>query len=284
MSNWQCPDCDSFNPETVDHCLTCGSHRTGDAQKVDGTPAAYQVTCPKCEGNNPPTRPLCQWCGEKLPAEAFPEEAAPPPTSAGSTRANSLGKSGRPQGPAQGSASVGPAGNAVNARPPSPAARDNAFMPVSTAETELAASKRREHSKAARPCFACGTMMEPDEWTLVAGPRLLCPYCFHEEFGTKAQSDPEKAASNQVDNTGNAADSAGGRAGQLEPSSENANKGPAYEWRAGAGFLVTGLLCLIGGGVVTYLWTFTWGFTPLAAGIVLTGAGIMKAKPDPKQP
>lgn len=279
MNNWQCPDCDSFNPETVDNCLTCGSNRTGSTQKVDGTPAAYQVTCPKCEGSNPPTRQLCQWCGERLPAEAFPEETAPPAPSAPSAN---LGENGRPQGSARNSASMGRAGNAVDTRPPSPAGRDNAFMPVSTAETELAASKRREHSKAARPCFACGTMMEPDEWTLVAGPKLLCRYCFHEEFGSKAQTDPEKAASNHGDNTGNTADSAGGQVNQHGPSSEKAKRGPAYEWRAGAIYLVSGLLCLIGGGVVTYLWTFTWGFTPLAAGVVLTGAGIFKAKPDQK--
>ena len=85
MSNWQCPDCDSFNPETVDDCLTCGSHRTGNPEAVDGTPEAYEVECPNCEGNNPPTRRRCQWCAtvfltrcsQTTPRLRFPLAASP---------------------------------------------------------------------------------------------------------------------------------------------------------------------------------------------------------------
>lgn len=265
MKKWQCPDCDSFNPETVDNCLTCGSHRTGAFQTVDGTPADLQVACPHCDGKNPPTRSLCQWCGKTLPAEAFPQmDQSQEQAQKGSqpmTESNQL--SGAPD-PAR-----------VTGQPP-PGAM-NAFMPVSTEETDLAAQKRQEGSKSSRPCFSCSVMMEPDEWVLVAGPKLLCRVCFHEEFGARA--DEKRGGDYAIPDSGNAYKSKPHKdtetdAMDAKNAADTAVRG--LNLRGAAAYLGTGLLCLAGGGVVTWMWTFTWGFTPLAAGAVLTAFGLVK--------
>ena len=304
MSNWQCPDCDSFNPETVDDCLTCGAHRTGNRETVDGTPEAYQLECPNCEGNNPPTRRRCQWCGHELPEAALPEDTAPevpidglpgPGAPARGERAPAPGGR-RPQpaaASASASASVSPSAPAP--RPSSAFPRDSAgaFMPVSTEETELAATKRKPHTDAARPCHFCGTMMEPDDWILVAGPKLVCRVCYHEEVRSKDKSSRDEGGEgdqrgddhDEGDQRGDDHDEGGkglpGASGEDggESGKGTGERGPSMNWKAGAVYLVPGALCLAGGAAVTVVWSFTWGFTPLAAGVLLAVLGVTKASP-----
>ncbi len=265
MKKWQCPDCDSFNPETVDNCLTCGSNRTGEILNVDGTPADLQVACPHCDGKNPPTRSLCQWCGKPLPAELFPP-TTDPLNQTGSQPTTESNQRSRTPDPAR-----------VAGQPP-PGVM-NAFMPVSTEETDLAQQKRIGQSKSMRPCFSCSVMMEPDEWILVAGPKLLCRVCFHEEFGAKA--DEKRGSDYAFQDSGKSYES-----NPHEDKERAAINGADVEnatlqrsnMRGASGYLATGVLCLAGGGVVTWLWTFTWGFTPLAAGAFLTILGLVKLR------
>jgi len=123
-----------------------------------------------------------------------------------------------------------------------------------------------------RPCFSCGIILTEDEWVLVAGPRILCRACFHEEFKAgkhqSAQSDQSVTTDSdslgaQVSGASDAPDpnKASGTAPPAEAETTHSPKG--------LGLAVFGGALLLGGIAVTILWGFTWGFTPLAGGVIL---------------
>ena len=232
------------------------------------------MECPNCEGNNPPTRRRCQWCGHGLPDPVLPDDTAPevpigglPGPGPGDSPGVRLDAPApapapgarRPQ-PAAASASASASASDSAPRPSSSPPRDpaGAFMPVSTEETELAAAKRKPHTDAARPCHFCSVMMEPDEWILVAGPKLVCRVCYHEEIRSKdknAQGEGGDAHQGAGEGAGGE-QGAPGATGKKDARTSSASgggqgSGPSMNWKAGAGYLVPGVLCLAGGAAVT---------------------------------
>ena len=187
MPNWKCPGCDSFNPDTVDQCQYCGNDRSGQSVTVDGRPEGQLATCPGCQGSNPLDRPLCQWCGEKLPqVKPHPEPVAQPEQKPASP----------PRSDVEGVAVPVPFGPDGRTDP-----GDDAVVPYMPENQE----------PKARPCAGCGIMLATEEGIVVAGPRLLCRACFHEEFGSQAREE---------DHGPDAAEASDPNASQDEPSPE----------------------------------------------------------------
>ena len=125
-----------------------------------------------------------------------------------------------------------------------------------------------------RPCFSCGIMLTKDEWVLVAGPRILCRACFHEEFkaGRIRGKQPDQAPPTDGD-VGALGAQVFGASHAADPNKANDTAPPAEAGTAhspkGLGLAVIGGTLLLGGIAVTVLWGFTWGFTPLAGGAIL---------------
>ena len=132
-------------------------------------------------------------------------------------------------------------------------------MPVSTEELELE-PRQRKVSSAARPCFSCGTMMEPDEWVLVAGPKLLCRVCFHEQFkGGSADQGVEQKAEED------------------ETATDSQRQRSKPFWGKATGYFIGAGIAVAGAVFVILRWSFTWGFTPLALGVLLAALGLYQA-------
>lgn len=240
MRNWQCPACDTYNPETVDECLNCGVDRTGKPAAVDGRPDSEVAVCPGCQGRNPVNRPVCQWCGNRLPHVPAVDAKTDPPA-------------GIPRWPGLQPAT----GDREQVFVPSPFGVNARTDPgVDEIIPDLLTPVPRT-----RPCAACGVMLDTDEGIVVAGPRLLCRACFHEEFSSKGR-DPSSGSSPIAGGDGEA---------HTEPSPEARTRR-----KTGAVLLVAGILIAGAGAAVTWLYTLTWGFTPLALGALLSVVGLAR--------
>jgi hypothetical protein len=136
-------------------------------------------------------------------------------------------------------------------------------MPVSTEEVAVETPKKKA-SSSARPCFKCGVMMEPDEWVLVAGPRLLCRVCFHDEFKSES-SDAEIGATADEPVAGE------------HDAGQGKSKTASPVWGKAIGYFIGAGVALAGSAYVILRWSFTWGFTPLAVGVLLIIVGIYQA-------
>ncbi len=227
MGTWRCGYCDSYNPDTVDRCITCGRSQAGDEDVVDGRPREETVACPACQGANPPGRSRCQWCGAELPVDALPNLLA-----------SQRGQEAEEFGP------VGSSGD----------------LPSDLLEDEAEPTIQTRPKPKTRPCARCGISLEPDEWVLVAGPRILCRACFHEEFGRGREPSDVKRDSgpSAVGPTEMSAPEAQGL--QPAPSAASGKGSRAALWY---GLSAAGLLCV--GGVLTWIAGWSWGATPLAA-------------------
>ncbi len=252
MGTWKCSSCDSFNPDSVDDCLTCGAPRKGPVDVIDGTPREAIVTCPQCQGANAMGRTTCQWCGAPLPVGPGSDigDATNPMVESpvhSTMRGSTL----------EGMPVVESSDIATIEDPPASAQFHNP-RPLPSGASSGAGDP------GVRRCFTCGISLTPDEWILVAGPRILCRACFHEEFGSRSEE----------------SDSAGGSPGGAD--SESAEGGglagrPAVDparVRAGNIWLALGGALSLLGVVVSFLVGFVWGFTPVAGGIILMGVGL----------
>lgn len=77
---WQCPNCDNYNPGPEETCLSCGSPQpnnvafvapserkfVSDEKKLERAKAGADIYCAFCETRNPATAEICIQCGADL--------------------------------------------------------------------------------------------------------------------------------------------------------------------------------------------------------------------------
>ncbi len=278
MGTWKCPACDSFNPDSVDECLTCGATRRGLKEVIDGAPKEVLVTCPVCRGNNVLNRTMCQWCGAPLPlgpGEGVGDATNPmlqPPAVGQEIGLDDLLAGGDLStvedvpmiGDDDGLSLEGDGPTAPSLQTPPALAvgrhsgRAAAPGPVGRSAQGKVSEGQDRGGRETRNCFTCGISLQPDEWVLVAGPRILCRACFHEEFGRNKEQDADAVQAPT----------------SREARADGLSHGTAG--RRGWGWLLAGGVLIIAGIVVTAALGFVWGFTPLAGGMVLGGVGLVQ--------